>query len=121
MRVPLRVVLPILALTALGGCAEHAPIAIGACPAWPDYPRDLHSNDGSPYLGCTNASNLNAMVVDKRDLKAGRALGPANGARESKAVEDYEAGKIALPSSTGTTDTAAPAPPTNPQGTQGTQ
>lgn len=80
---------------ALGGCAAapHAPVAAGPCPAWVNYPADLHSNDGSAYLGCTNAANLAQMLDDKADLARGRALAPANGAREAKAVQDYEEGK----------------------------
>jgi type IV pilus biogenesis protein CpaD/CtpE len=122
MRVSLRIAVSALALMALTGCADHAPLAAGPCPAFPDFPADLHTNDGSPYLGCTNAANLAAMVAEKHDLEKGRPLGPANGARESKAIEDYEAGKTKT--SEGSSSTAGAGlllQPTNSQGTQATQ
>jgi len=85
-----------LAVIALqSGCAtEHAPLAVDSqCPAWVDYPKDRHINDGSPYLGCTNRANLEQMLDDKQDVAAGRTLGPASGERESKVVKDYQEGK----------------------------
>jgi type IV pilus biogenesis protein CpaD/CtpE len=43
-----------------------------------------------PENGCWNAANLAKMVADPRDLAEGKPLGPANGARESVAIEAYE-------------------------------
>lgn len=90
----------------LAGCTnEHAPLQTSSpCPPWVEYPSDPHSNDNSPYLGCTNRANLEQMVDDKHDLTKGRALGPANGERESNAVKAYEEGK------TKTTSTGASGP-----------
>lgn len=91
----------------LAGCtSQHAPVMASPCPAWVDYPADIHSNDGSPYLGCVNKANLDQMLVDKHDLKKGRALAPANGARQAKAVKDYEEGKTKSSTGTGTTGSA---------------
>lgn len=89
----------------LSGCAtsEHAPVAASPCPAWVDYPADIHSNDGSPYLGCVNQANLEQMLVDKHDLKKGRTLAPASGARQAQAVKDYQEGKVKTSTGTGTT------------------
>ena len=96
-------------ILALAGCAAapHAPVAAGPCPAWVNYPADLHSNDGSAYLGCTNAANLAQMLDNKADLAKGRALAPANGAREAKAVQDYEEGKTKSSTGGGSTSTGA--------------
>lgn len=94
-----------LALLGLGACAnEHAPLAsTSPCPPYVNYPADIHANDPSPYLGCSNRANLEQMVEDKRDLEVGRTLGPADGAREAKAVKDYKEGKTKT--STGSSST----------------
>ena len=63
-----------------------------SCPAWVEFPADRHSNAENPYLGCSNALNLRATVEDVEDLERGRALGPANGARASIAVGEYQSG-----------------------------
>ena len=80
-------------------CAEksapQAPtIASGTCPQWVAFPRDHHSNADSPYLGCTSAGNLRAMVANPVDLERGQPLGPSNGQREVLGIEAYEEGKI---------------------------
>jgi type IV pilus biogenesis protein CpaD/CtpE len=85
----------------LGGCAQHGPVMASPCPAWVNYPGDLHSNDVSPYLGCVNQANLVQMLADKNDLKKGRTLAPASGAKQAKAVEDYQQGKVKLKSGGG--------------------
>ena len=91
----------------LSGCAsEHAPVMASPCPAWVDYPADIHSNDGSPYLGCVNKANLDQMLADKHDLEKGRALAPANGARQAKAIKDYEEGKSKSSTGSGTSGAA---------------
>ncbi len=84
---------------ALGACSERpgAPenaSADGGCLPWVNFPVDMHSNAESPYLGCSNRMNLETQVAQPADLAAGRQLGPASGERESRAIEDYEQGKI---------------------------
>jgi type IV pilus biogenesis protein CpaD/CtpE len=64
------------------------------CPQWAEYPLDIHSGQDSPYLGCTTEYNLRAMVANPEDLEHGRSLGPADGERESRAVEAYRQGKV---------------------------
>ena len=83
----------------LAGCAAEPRRAAQSqtCPAWVDYPADPHSNKGSVWLGCANRENLKAMLDNKHDLATGRSLGPADGERESSAVEAYEAGKTKAP------------------------
>jgi type IV pilus biogenesis protein CpaD/CtpE len=86
------------AIAALSACAseEERPVAASAnaCPAWFDYPQDRHSNLDSPYLGCANMLNLRHMAEDPNDLKHGRDLGPADGARQAAAVKNYEEDKV---------------------------
>ena len=92
----LRLLPAALAVIALqSGCIDqHAPVAVESpCPAWVDYPKDIHINDPSPYLGCTNRANLEQMLDDKQDIVAGRTLGAASGERESNAVKAYQEGK----------------------------
>lgn len=95
MRAAFRVCVSGIALLGLGACAnQQAPVASAQpCPPFVDHPEDSHANTASPYGGCTNRVNLEEMLEDKHDLAAGRALGPANGEREAKAVKDYEEGK----------------------------
>jgi type IV pilus biogenesis protein CpaD/CtpE len=69
------------------------PSAANPCPAWVEFPTDRHSNAETMYLGCSNAVNLRATVEDAEDLQHGRALGSANGARESIAVGEYQNGQ----------------------------
>lgn len=91
----------------LAGCAhEHGPVTASPCPAWVDYPADLHSNEGSPYLGCVNQANLEQMLADKHDLKKGRALAPGDGARDAKAIQDYKDGKVKTSTGSGATGAA---------------
>jgi pilus assembly protein CpaD len=45
-------------------------------------------------LGCANAVNLGLMLADPRDLEQGRALAPADGAREAGAISRYETDKV---------------------------
>jgi hypothetical protein len=89
----------LVALLGLTGCsgstAQAPPLALmRTCPQWVDYPVDRHSNAGSPYLGCTNANNLQTMLVTPGDLDHGRALGPADGERATLGIETYQQGKI---------------------------
>ena len=95
-----------VALVALGGCASEAPKPVSAsgneCPTWTDYPADSHSNADSPYLGCANVMNLAHMAEDPKDIKHGRDLGPADGARQATALKNYEEGKVKKPEGSGT-------------------
>jgi type IV pilus biogenesis protein CpaD/CtpE len=77
-------------------CVYNNPplIAGQPCQPWVEYPADPHSNAESPYLGCTNRVNLENMVDQPKDLRQGRALGPANGAHEANGVHAYEEGQI---------------------------
>ncbi len=86
-------------LLAIPGCAGNAPpppvpTAENPCPPWVKFPADHYSNADSPYLGCTSAVNLRAMVANPADLERGRPLGPANGERAALGVENYELGKV---------------------------
>jgi type IV pilus biogenesis protein CpaD/CtpE len=85
----------------MAGCASQAPdptprirVTGSPCPRWWEYPTDPHDNSDSPFLGCIAAVNLRAMVANPADLTRGRSLGPADGARESQAIEIYQQGKI---------------------------
>ncbi len=71
------------------------PIATAgqSCPQWVEFPADHHSNGDSPYLGCVSTANLRAMVANPADMESGRELGPANGERETRAIEAYQQGK----------------------------
>jgi type IV pilus biogenesis protein CpaD/CtpE len=100
-RLPLSKMVAIAGLLLAGsGCADRAdpplpvPTAAQPCPQWTEFPADRHSNRDSPYLGCTNAMNLRSMVENPADLEHGRQLGPADGERETRAVEAYRQGKV---------------------------
>ena len=89
--------LALAASLGLFGCAEYAgiPVALrGECPSWPVYGPEPHSNEPSPYLGCSNAVNLTNMVDEQTDLARGRPLGPADGEHEALGVKNYEQGKV---------------------------
>ena len=90
------------------GCTDPAllpvPTAAQPCPPWTLFPADPNSNADSPYLGCTVAVNLRAAAARPADLERGRPLGPADGQRETLAVETYQQGKVKpFTSSTSTT------------------
>jgi hypothetical protein len=98
----------------LPGCAREPlppppPVSAAAlpCPQWVEFPGDRHNGEGSPYLGCTSAFNLRAMVANPADLEHGRALGPADGERESHAIEAYRQGKIKAFEGSGASGSAA--------------
>jgi type IV pilus biogenesis protein CpaD/CtpE len=82
----------------LCGCADAnrpapSPLADDqACPAWVQW--DLHSNAVTPDPGCLNRHNLAKTAAQPSDLKTGRAIGPADGARETLGVTAYEQGKV---------------------------
>jgi type IV pilus biogenesis protein CpaD/CtpE len=59
-----------------------------------DYPTDRYSNADSPFYGCISAANLRATVVEPGDLDAGRALGPANGDQQIRAIQAYRLGRV---------------------------
>ena len=93
------VMLGIAAVLPMAGCSSEPsppPVAIAgrSCPQWVEFPADRHSNANSAYLGCVSAANLRAMVADPADLERGRQLGPANGERETRAIEAYQLGKV---------------------------
>jgi type IV pilus biogenesis protein CpaD/CtpE len=97
-----------LALAAIGaGCSTYnvgaaAPTAEHPCPAWVNFPQDPYSNKEPTYLGCSAAVNFTTTVDDPRDLEHGRTLAPADGARESLAIGQYETGQTKPLPSTGT-------------------
>jgi type IV pilus biogenesis protein CpaD/CtpE len=97
---------------AAAGCADTAslpvPTAAHPCPVWVLFPPSYFSNADSPYLGCTIAVNLRANVANPADLEIGRPLGPADGQRETLAIEAYQQGKIKpLPASSSTSINAS--------------
>lgn len=87
-----------IAVLGLSGCSSASDVPSLAmtrtCPQWVDFPVDDHSNAGSPYLGCTNANNLQTMIATPSDLEHGRKLGDADGERATVGVEAYQQGKI---------------------------
>jgi len=91
------VVIGIIAVIA--GCAGK-PVATltktdgPTCPQWAQFPADHHTAADSPYLGCVTAANLRATLANPADLVRGRPLGPADGTRETLAVEAYQQGKV---------------------------
>lgn len=95
------------------GCADNpaslpVPTAANPCPPWVLFPPDYFSNADSPYIGCSIAVNLRANVANPVDLERGRPLGPADGQRETLAVEAYQQGKIKpLPASSSTSINAS--------------
>ena len=98
---------------AASGCADDpaslpVPTAANPCPLWVLFPPSYFSNADSPYLGCSMAVNLRASVANPTDLEIGRPLGPANGERETLAVEAYQQGKIKpLPATSSTSINAS--------------
>ncbi len=86
----------VFALSACSRGATETPALSLArpCPQWVEYPADDHSNAGSPFLGCTNAANLENMLDRPGDLDHGRELGAASGERETLGVGAYEQGLI---------------------------
>lgn len=84
----------ILGLALWAGTAQSQPASSqDACPPWASS-HDLHSNAEAPNLGCVNRKNLGKMLAHPEDLAQGRSLGPADGARESRAVDAYQQGKV---------------------------
>ena len=99
----------------MAGCASRTPdptpriLVTGyPCPPWWEYPVDPHDNSDSPYLGCVGEVNLRAMVANPADLARGRSLGPADGTRESQAVETYQLGKIKPLAGSSSSSTSSP-------------
>jgi type IV pilus biogenesis protein CpaD/CtpE len=91
---------------AASGCTGALPVPTAAqpCPQWVLFPPDYNSNAESPYLGCTVALNLSVNAANRADLERGRPLGPAEGQRETLAVETYQQGKVKpFPAVTSTT------------------
>jgi type IV pilus biogenesis protein CpaD/CtpE len=102
------VLLAIGVALAQAGCTDPAslpvPTAARPCPPYVLFPASRYSNADSPYLGCTVAVNLRANAERPADLDHGRPLGPADGQRETLAVENYQQGKIkAFPAGSSTT------------------
>jgi type IV pilus biogenesis protein CpaD/CtpE len=100
-RLPLRTVVAITGLLLVGGGCSHRPAppppiptAAEPCPQWTEFPTDRHSNRDSPYLGCSTAMNLRAMVENPADLEQGRPLGPTDGEHAASAVERYQQDKV---------------------------
>ena len=70
-----------------------------------DWSRDLSytaSNKTPPNFGCAIQHNIAAMVADPRDLLGPRPMSPADGARRSAVLGNYEKGQP-----TGATQSAA--------------
>jgi hypothetical protein len=86
----------VLVLSGCAGPPAPPPLELSGqpCPQWLLFPTNHHSNAESPYLGCVSDANLRAMVEDSADLDVGRQLGPADGDRETRAIESYQQGKV---------------------------
>lgn len=59
------------------------------CPDWTQPRGSNPENATGRNFGCADAFNLGQMVVDKRDLAIGRALGPADGELAAKTIYQY--------------------------------
>ena len=92
------VLLAILSSLGPSGCTtvNAVPESPGAsaCPQWAQDPADIHDNQPSPYLGCTNDVNLLRMVERPQYLQQCRTLGPAGGERQANAVKAYDTGQV---------------------------
>ena len=92
-------------LLSANGCADRTlppgPTAAQPCPQWTEFPADPYSNRDSPYLGCTTAVNLRAMVENPADLVHGRRSGPADGEAAARAVQSYREGRTKLTQGSG--------------------
>lgn len=73
-------------------CASSAAPVSNPIAGTPDCAAAAARPASELVLGCTNRANLKAMVADPADLQRGRALSPADGVRESHAIEAYEVG-----------------------------
>ena len=108
-------------LAAIGiGCSGSLSIAQQAlaapgCRPWVNSDGG-HANSETPELGCTNRRNLEHMLDDPHDLEHGRELGPADAARESMAIQNYEAGKVKETGAGAAAPGALLIPTTTPQG-----
>lgn len=110
-------------LLTLAGCTNTpAPLpawtAQQPCPQWVKFPANHHSNADSPFLGCISDANLKAMVADPADLARGRPLGPADGERETRAIEAYQQGKVKPLEGSGTTTSSTSSTSSSGGGTQ---
>jgi len=76
---------------------ERYMITLPACPNWSKPPSADFTNTSSSNFGCATASNLGLMVASPADLVSGRALEPVDAKQAMKALQAYEAGKIAPP------------------------
>ena len=94
------------ALTQAGCATKVASLAPDSCPPWTATSAG-GGNSESTGLGCTNALNLKHMVAEPSDLKTGKTLGPADGAREALAVEAYKQGKVKELKQSGTSTSTA--------------
>jgi type IV pilus biogenesis protein CpaD/CtpE len=105
---PIPAIFVICVALAQTGCTDPAslpvPTAAQPCPPYVLFPAALYSEADSPYIGCTVAVNLRTQAERPADLDHGRPLGPADGQRETLAVETYQQGKIkAFPAGSSTT------------------
>ncbi len=94
--------------------ADTAP----TCSHWVELAGTDYSARAPADLGCTNRQNLEHMVEDPNDLVRGRHLGPADAARESLAVRNYEDGKVKFAPSGGGSNSVVLAPVSPSQGGQ---
>lgn len=67
------------------------------CPDLNVFGPPVGDNDFEPTIGCSDLSNLAAMVNDPRDLIGNSATRPADGERASLAVSRYRLGGAAVP------------------------
>jgi pilus assembly protein CpaD len=64
------------------------------CPDWSQPNGDKLTNELPSDFGCSNASNLAAMIANPHDLVSGRTMGPAVGDAATRPVERYREGTI---------------------------
>ena len=97
LRFPRLTAMLILAPAALeAGCAGQdfrttAPEA-SPCRSWVQSNPFPQGNVEPVSLGCNTEINLRATLEQPQDIERGRALAPADGARESRVLDSYESG-----------------------------
>jgi pilus assembly protein CpaD len=94
----------------LGAGANTITVSVGRyvavpprCPDWSKPELGDYTNTSSSNFGCASAVNLSLMVADPLDLARGQPLGDADGARMTRAIGQYRAGKLPAPPKTSQT------------------
>ncbi|MEN3792899.1 CpaD family pilus assembly protein [Fulvimarina sp. MAC3] len=65
----------------------------GPCGRWPEDLGDTHENKNYANFGCATQQNLAAQIADPRDLLSPRGMGPVDGERRDRVIENYRKGE----------------------------